>query len=198
MIAGIAAIIFPRSEDADEMRTILSTFLEANSPDSQAFRRDHTSRKEYSIVSRTRRRQHGATLTALPDPHSVQTRLRSARQRYDCVSRSSERVCGAAARPALRRRSTQRGAGRAGSGQRHIWSTPRERRHQSGPLQQGLPGRCAEWHAHLGAGAGSQKPGTSDAHYEQPAEHRARRTQEARRQYERKCNQSVEYLDRRG
>ncbi|KAJ9115857.1 hypothetical protein QFC22_004999 [Naganishia vaughanmartiniae] len=49
MIAGISAIIFPRGEDAEEMRLILTTFLNQNPLDKQAHR-DQASQKEVAII----------------------------------------------------------------------------------------------------------------------------------------------------
>ncbi|KAJ9108542.1 hypothetical protein QFC19_002258 [Naganishia cerealis] len=49
MIAGISAIIFPRGEDAEEMRLILTTFLDQNPLDKQAHR-DQASQKEVAII----------------------------------------------------------------------------------------------------------------------------------------------------
>ncbi|KAJ9111214.1 hypothetical protein QFC22_006589 [Naganishia vaughanmartiniae] len=49
MIAGISAIIFPRGEDAEEMRLISTTFLNQNPLDKQAHR-DQASQKEVAII----------------------------------------------------------------------------------------------------------------------------------------------------
>jgi hypothetical protein len=50
MIAGISAIIEPRGPDSDQMRKILTTFLEQN-PWSEVAEKDETTRKEVQIVS---------------------------------------------------------------------------------------------------------------------------------------------------
>ena len=49
MIAGISAIIDPRGPDGDQMRKILTTFLEQN-PWHEAVKKDETTRKEVQIV----------------------------------------------------------------------------------------------------------------------------------------------------
>jgi len=50
MIAGISAIIDPRGPDSDQMRKILTTFLEQN-PWIEVANKDETTRKEVQIVS---------------------------------------------------------------------------------------------------------------------------------------------------
>jgi hypothetical protein len=50
MIAGISAIIDPRGPDGDQMRQILTTFLEQN-PWHEVATKDETTRKEVQIVS---------------------------------------------------------------------------------------------------------------------------------------------------
>ena len=49
MIAGISAIIDPRGPDGDQMRKILTTFLEQN-PWIEVANKDETTRKEVQIV----------------------------------------------------------------------------------------------------------------------------------------------------
>jgi len=49
MIAGISAIIDPRGPDSDQMRKILTTFLEQN-PWIEVANKDETTRKEVQIV----------------------------------------------------------------------------------------------------------------------------------------------------
>lgn len=49
MIAGISAIIDPRGPDSDQMRKILTTFLEDN-PWHEVATKDATTRKEVQIV----------------------------------------------------------------------------------------------------------------------------------------------------
>ena len=53
MIAGISAIIDPRGPDGEQMRTILTKFLEQN-PWYEAEKKDETTRKEVQIVSSPR------------------------------------------------------------------------------------------------------------------------------------------------
>ncbi|ORX36464.1 fungal-specific transcription factor domain-domain-containing protein [Kockovaella imperatae] len=55
MIAGISAIIDPRGPDGDQMRTILTTFLEQN-PWHEAVHKDATTRKEVQIILTLSRR----------------------------------------------------------------------------------------------------------------------------------------------
>jgi hypothetical protein len=50
MIAGISAIIDPRGPDSDQMRRILTVFLEQN-PWHETAKKDETTRKEVQIVS---------------------------------------------------------------------------------------------------------------------------------------------------
>jgi hypothetical protein len=64
MIAGISAIIEPRGPDSDQMRKILTTFLEQN-PWSEVAEKDETTRKEVQIVSDLR------WAVLISDPHAI-------------------------------------------------------------------------------------------------------------------------------
>lgn len=94
MIAGISAIIEPRGPDSDQMRKILTTFLEQN-PWSEVAEKDETTRKEVQIVGL----HIGRVLNT--DPHAVAPSGPNLRILFPAWRSASQRqgLCRAPARP---------------------------------------------------------------------------------------------------